>query len=128
MEPKKFIEPKEIEIDKKRFVISKIPAIQAQQIYRAIMQECKDEGDVGMTYLTEDTSVALLGYSAIVDGSEGTDNWTALEGPAQINLATERVETLIKLEAAMIRYNFSFLFDGTLQEVLEVLRDISPAT
>ena len=92
------------------------------------MQECKDEGDVGMTYLTEDTSVALLGYSAIVDGSEGTDNWTALEGPAQINLATERVETLIKLEAAMIRYNFSFLFDGTLQEVLEVLRDISPAT
>ena len=128
MDPKKFISPKEIEIANKRFIISKIPAIQAQQIYRSIMQECKDDGDIGMTYLSADTVQELLSYSAIVDAGEGADNWTSLEGANQINFATENVETLIKLEAAMIRYNFSFLFDGTLQEVLGVLRDISPAT
>ena len=129
MEPKKFISPKEIEIDGKRFVISKIPAIQAQQIYRAIMHECKDDGDIGMTYLSEDTAISLLGYSAIVGAGEGgADSWTAIETVGQANFACENVEVLIKLEAAMIRYNFGFLFDGTLQEVLGVLRDTSPAT
>lgn len=123
MDPKKFIEPKEMEIDGRKYVISKIPAIQAQQIYRAVMQEAKDDGDVAMTYLTEPTTVALLAYSALVDG----DNWTALDDPNQVNFACPRIENLIKLEAAMIRYNFGFLFDGTLQEVLGVLRD-NPVT
>lgn len=119
MDPKKFIEPKEMEIDGRKYVISKIPAIQAQQIYRAVMQESKDDGDIAMTYLTEPTAVALLSYSALVDG----EVWTALDETNQVNFACPRIENLIKLEAAMIRYNFGFLFDGTLQEVLGVLRD-----
>lgn len=122
MEPKHFIEPKEVEIDNAKFVISKIPAIQAQQVYRAIMHEVKDEGDIAMTYLTEETAVELLSYAASVDG----EDWTALDSPQQINFACKTIEQMIKLEAAMIRYNFSFLFDGTLQDVLGVLRD-SPA-
>ena len=119
MDPKKFIEPKEIEIDGRKYVISKIPAIQAQQIYRAVMQEAKDDGDIAMTYLTEPTAVALLSYSALVDG----EVWTALDDTTQVNFGCPRIQKLIKLEAAMIRYNFGFLFDGTLQEVLGVLRD-----
>lgn len=119
MDPKKFIEPKEIEIDGRKYIISKIPAIQAQQIYRSIMQEAKDDGDVAMTYLTEPTAVSLLAYSAIAD----EEVWTALGDVNQVNIACPRIENLIKLEAAMIRYNFGFLFDGTLQEVLGVLRD-----
>ena len=119
MDPKKFIEPKEIEIEKKKYVISKIPAVQAQQIYRAIMQESKDDGDIAMTYLSEPTLVDLLSYSALVDG----DEWMPLDNTNQINFACPRIDNLIKLEAAMIRYNFGFLFDGTLQEVLGVLRD-----
>lgn len=119
MEPKKFLEPKELEIDGSKYVISKIPAIQAQQVYRAVMRESKDDGDIAMTYLTTETTVALLSYSAIVEGEE----CTALDSANQINYACPRIEKLIKLEAAMIRYNFGFLFDGTLQEVLGVLRD-----
>ena len=119
MDPKKFIEPKEIEIDGKKFIISKIPAIQAQQVYRNIMHEAKDDGDIAMTYLTEPTATELLSYSAVSDGEE----WTALDSVQQINFSTQTIDILIKLEAAMIRYNFSFLFDGTLQSVLEVLRD-----
>ena len=120
MEPKNFLEPKEIEIDKKKFVISKIPAIQAQQVYRSIMQEAKDDGDVAMTYLSVPTALSLLSYSAVVDEE---NDWTVLESENQVNIACPKLATLIKLEAAMIRYNFSFLFDGTLQEVLGVLRD-----
>ena len=123
MDPKKFIEPKEVEIDGSKYIISKIPAIQAQQVYRNIMHESKDDGDIAMTYLTEDTVVELLSYAAAVDG----EDWTGLDNNNAINFWCKKVEQLIKLEAAMIRYNFGFLFDGTLQEVLEVLRD-SPAT
>lgn len=128
MDPKKFLEPKEIEIDGHKFVISKIPAIQAQQVYRMIMQESKEDGDVAMTYLSEETTVALLSYSAVVLAEGGADSWTVLDNEGQINIACERIEVLIKLEAAMIRYNFGFLFDGTLQDVLEVLRDSKPDT
>jgi hypothetical protein len=119
MDPKKFIEPKEIEIDGRKYVISRIPAVQAQQIYRFLMKESKEDGDIAMTYLTEPTAVALLSYSALVDG----EVWTALDETNQVNFACSKIENLIKLEAAMIRYNFGFLFDGTLQEVLGVLRD-----
>ena len=119
MDPKKFIEPKEIEIDGRKYVISKIPAVQAQQIYRFIMKESKEDGDIAMTYLTEPTLIALLSYSALVDG----EVWTALDNSNQVDFACNKIENLIKLEAAMIRYNFGFLFDGTLQEVLGVLRD-----
>ena len=120
MEPKKFLEPKEIEIDGSRYVISRIPAIQAQQIYRSIMQESKEDGDIAMTYLSESTAVALLSYAARVDGE---NDWVALENQSVINFSFPSLTNLIKLEAAMIRYNFSFLFDGTLREVLGVLRD-----
>ena len=128
MDPKKFIEPKEIEIDGGRFVISKIPAVQAQQIYGAIMKESKDDGDVAMTYLSMETGIALLSYAAVVTADGGSDGWTVLDDENQINFACKTIEMLIKLEAAMIRYNFSFLFDGTLQEVLGVLRDSNPDT
>jgi hypothetical protein len=119
MEPRQFIEPKEIEIDGMKFIISKIPAIQSQQVYRAIMQEAKNDGDIAMTYLTTPTVLSLLSYAATVDG----DEWLPLESENRINVSCSKLATLIKLEAAMIRYNFGFLFDGTLQEVLGVLRD-----
>lgn len=123
MNPKNFLEAKELEIDGTKFIISKIPAIQAQQVYRAIMKESKDDGDIAMTYLTEETGIALLSYAAKVEGEDDKAEWTVLDSGQQINYACSSLEKLIKLEAAMIRYNFGFLFDGTLQEVLGVLRD-----
>lgn len=123
MNPKSFIEPKEVDINHKRYVISKIPAIQAQTIYRMIMQECKDEGDIGMTYLTETTAISLLTYAASIIGGGESDDWIPLTSAREINVAFDKVEDLITLEAMMIRYNFGFLFDGTLQKLLGVLRD-----
>lgn len=119
MDPKKFLEAKEMEIDGMKFVISKIPAIKAQQIYRSIMQETKDEGDLGMTYLSSQTTIDLLSYTATAEGEE----WDALDTEDKINFCCKGIMTMIKLEAAMIRYNYSFLFDGSLLKVLDVLRD-----
>lgn len=124
MDAKKFLEPKEIEIDGKKFVISKIPAIQAQQVYRNVMIEAKDDGDVAMTYLTEDTALALLEWAGTAEG----DEWASLDSADKVNFCCQNLMTLIKLEAEMIRYNFGFLFDGSLQKVLGVLRDTMPAT
>ena len=95
-----------------------MPAIQAQQAYGAIMRECKDEGDIGMTYLSEQTVVDILKYAALKD----EDSVEVLEDIDKINFACPNVSMLIKLEAAMIRYNFGFLFNGTLPKVLETLR------
>ena len=118
MDNTRFLEPKEIEIDGAKFIISKMPAIQAQQAYGAIMRECKDEGDIGMTYLSEQTVVDILKYAALKD----EDSVEVLEDIDKINFACPNVSMLIKLEAAMIRYNFGFLFNGTLPKVLETLR------
>lgn len=124
MEPSKFIEPKRIKIGNSQFVISKIPAIQAQQVYGTIMKECKDEGDIAMTYLSENACLALLSYAAFDRDEDGTDtNLIPLNATEAINVYCGNVTTLINLEAAMIRYNFGFLFDGSLQKVLGVLRD-----
>lgn len=124
MEPKKFIEPKLVKIGDKTFVISKIPAVQAQQVYGAIMKECKDDGDIAMTYLSEKTGLALLEYAAYDAAGEGNkDAWLPLDKANAINTYCSNIENIIELQAAMIRYNFSFLFDGNLQKVLEVLRD-----
>ncbi|MBO6031930.1 MAG: hypothetical protein J6Q22_10855 [Prevotella sp.] len=124
MEPSKFIEPKRIKIGDNQFVISKIPAIQAQQVYGAIMRECKDDGDVAMTYLSAETGLLLLGYAAFDRDEDGKDeNLVVLNTNEAINAYCHDVTTLINLEAAMIRYNFGFLFDGSLQKVLGVLRD-----
>ena len=72
-----------------------------------------------MTYLLADTTIALLSYAAAVDG----EVWVALDSESQINFWCSKLYNLIKLEAEMIRYNFGFLFDGTLQKVLGVLRE-----
>lgn len=124
MELKKFIEPKPIKIGDKSFFISKIPAIQAQQIYGAIMKECKEDGDIAMTYLSEETGLSLLAYAAYDQTGEGDSNYLVqLNASGAIDTYCRDLTTLIELEAAMIRYNFGFLFDGSLLRVLGVLRD-----
>ena len=119
MEPGKFIQPKEIEIEGTKYLISKIPAIRAQQVYRGIMQASATDGDIALTYLPEDVALGLLEFVAVVEGDEKT----ALDSADKVNFYIPQVEELIKLEAAMIRYNFGFLFDGSLQKVLEALRE-----
>lgn len=124
MDPRKFKDPKKIEINGEKFILSKIPAVQAQQVYGAIMKECKDDGDVAMTYLSKETALQLLEYAAYdVTGEENGAGWICLNDETELNVECKTIDVLIELEAAMIRYNFGFLFDGNLQRLLGVLRD-----
>ena len=80
---------------------------------------------LAMTYLSVETALMLLAYAAYKDG----EDWYPLDSVEAINTACETVHKLQKLEAAMIRYNFGFLFDGSLQKLLEVFKqDETPAT
>ena len=123
MDPKKFKDPKGVEIGGNKYILSHIPAIQAQQVYGEIMKECKDDGDIAMTYLSTETTLNLLGYAAHDVSGSGPDGWMPFNDIEDINVACPNHGILMQLEAEMIRYNFGFLFDGTLQKVLGVLRD-----
>lgn len=121
MDVNDFLEKKEIEIEGTKYLISKLPAIQGQQAYGAVMKEGLSSGNIGMTYLSSETGLKLLAYTAYKDG----EAWVPIENEFVANIACDSIQKLIKLEAAMIRYNFGFLFDGTLQKVLEELRTSS---
>lgn len=118
MEPDTFLDKKEIELEGVKFMISKIPAIQSQKVYGEIMKEAKSDGDIAMTYLSPDTAKDLLAYTAYFDGA----NWLSLDQDYRINDSCKNLEVLMKLQAAMIQYNYGFLFDGGLQKVLAALR------
>lgn len=117
MDYNSFIDPEETTIGGTKFTISRIPAIQAQKIYGDIMRSITDIGDIGMTFLPDTVSRAILSYTAFND--EGT--WFALDQDQRMDRAFKDVQTLIKLEVAMIRKNFGFLFTGLLQDLLAEL-------
>lgn len=110
-----FLEPEEKEIGGKKFLISLIPAIQAQRIYADVIKATDGNGTLGMTMLPKDVAMELLSWCAF----ECNDKFMVFETSDQINSYLPRLINLIELEVAMIRKNFDFLFDGGLQRVLE---------
>lgn len=113
-----FIEVEDLTIDGGKFRISRIPAVQAKAIYGGIMRATDDVGDVGMTFLPIELSKQLLSFAAYFED----DMWLALDSEDRINSAFPLLENLIKLETAMIKKNFGFLFNGGLRKVLVELR------
>jgi len=120
MEVDNFIEKEEIEIDGIKFCLSSIPALPAKQIYGEIVRATSDVGDIGMTFLPWEVSKKLLEYAAWYNPEAKI--WIPLNSETEVSSVFKKHFTLIKLEAAMIRKNFGFLFDGSLQKQLELLR------
>lgn len=112
-----FLDPEEKVIDGTKFTVSRIPAIQAQKVYGDIMRSITDIGDIGMTFLPEPVSRELLSYTAFCD--DGT--WFEIDQDQRMDRAFKDLQTLIKLEVAMISKNFGFLFGGLLQDLLAEL-------
>lgn len=118
MEVENFLEKKEVEILGKKFLVSKMPAIQGQQAFGAVMREVGIDGDMAMTFLSVPTGLMLTEYAAYKDG----ESWVALDSEFVVNSACESIKQLQMLHAEMIRYNFDFLFDGSLQKLLGALK------
>lgn len=113
-----FISPKTIEIDGKKFTVSKIPAVQAQEIYTQIMKETDGFGNLGFTMLSRDTIIKFLSFAS-VENEAGGQSELGLVSVIETHCAN--LSTLHDLIFAMLKENFGFLFDGHLQKQLEVL-------
>lgn len=101
------IEPKEVEVDGSKYIISKIPAFQAREIMvkyvpTHLMNMNSDYEKV------KEVILKLMNFVAVnVEGRE-----IRLSTEALIDNHIKSWETLVKLEAQMIDYNTSFFKDG----------------
>ena len=117
----KFINPEDVDIGGKTFVISTIPCIPAHQIFMSAigpLQQGRFED------IPRDTVLRLMSYVAV-----RLENGTAipLSSEAWVNEHVSDLFTLISLEARMISRNFSFLSDGRLQRLLETAMGQAPS-
>lgn len=114
----KFIDPEEVQFEGEEdtFYISKIPAFYAQEIFMsaATAFQRKDAGS-----LPRETVLKLLSYTALKMDDEGVKSAVCLDNPVAVNTYVKDPFTLLALEMKMIEKNYSFLFDGRLQKVLE---------
>lgn len=109
-----FISPKNVEIGGKKFIVSKIPAIQAQRIYGKIIGVVQEMGDIGITALPQDIVSELLKYTAI----RLDDGDIPLDTVDKVNTHCTNLIDLIELQTVMVKENFGFFFDGSLQKLL----------
>ena len=124
MEVDSFIDKREVDIDGKKFIISKIPAVQAQELYGKIYRSITDVGDVGMTFLPKDVTKEILSYTAVKDG----EDWKAIDDDyTERNAFGANLHMLMMLQIAMIKENYDFLFDGRLPRALATLRNANLA-
>lgn len=109
-----FIQKKEVQIGDKTFCISKIPAIQATQIYPRIAKYYKDHGVMGLTMFDLALTKELLSYTAAYNNGK----WEVLELDQIINASFESVFQMKKLVSILIKDNLGFLMDGSLLDLL----------
>lgn len=103
------IEPKEIEIDGKKFTLSKFPAIAGRKIIASYpMSSLPKLGDY---QANEEAMLLLMSYV-----SKGTLRLSTRE---LIDNHVGGWETLAKLEIAMLEYNCSFLASGRISGFLD---------
>lgn len=111
-----FIQSKELEIDGKKFCISKIPAIQATEIYPRIAKYYADHGVLGLTMFDLTLTKNLLSYAAFHNGT----SWEVLEFESVINRAFDSQFQMKKLISTIVKENWGFLTDGSLLDLLGV--------
>lgn len=113
-----FLEPKNITIGGREFCISKIPALQAQELYVDIMKESDGLGNLGFTMLKRDTIKRIFGFVAVKADS---GSWVVLDIDTAIDTYCSDLSVLHEVVINMIKENYGFLFNGSLLNLLEAL-------
>lgn len=107
METKKtLIDKEDVEIEGKKFFISRIPAVQAQRLFLAGFSAFSN---MNMSGLPPAMMEELLSYCGTYNG-EGAE--VQFINADVINMFITDMFVLLSLEHAMVRKNYSFLFDG----------------
>lgn len=112
-----FLEEKQIEVNKVPFIISKIPAVDAREIFSKYTSS--NIPKVGEYEASEAVMLKMMTYVARVT-PEG-DN-IRLTTKALVNNHVPDWETLVKLEWEMLKYNCSFFQNG---KALDFLKSIA---
>lgn len=103
MNEKPMIEPKEIEVGGKKFLLSKLPATAGREILMSYAGDGK-----GMTADSSKTIIPLLSYCSVKIG----EVWVRLSTSELIDAHLSGAEALVDLEMKMLEHNFSFFGQG----------------
>lgn len=111
------LEPKEIDINGKAFILSKLPAVQAREIISKY--PVANMPKLGDYKVSEETMLKLMKYVAVpVEGREPLQ----LMSIDLINNHVPNWEVLVQLEWWMLEYNCSFFQNGKALNFLDKLK------
>ena len=118
MNAEKFIKAKEISINNRTFVVSKIPAMDAIPIYNEVAKSVSDNGILGITMLPQKTVREIVSFTALIDD----DGISLVPNTEQVfnSIFSEDFESLQTLVISMVKENFDFFVNGKLLEQLAV--------
>lgn len=108
------IQPKEIEVDRKRFVISKFSAIAGREIIAKYIPSIMPK--VGDYKTNEETMFKIMKHVGVVLDNQPIP--LLLTTPALIDNHVPDWEMLAKLEIAVMEYNCSFFQNGRISTFL----------
>ena len=118
MNTEKFIKAKEISINNRTFVVSKIPAMDAIPIYNEVAKSVSDNGILGITMLPQKTVREIVSFTALIDD----DGISLVPNTEQVfnSIFSEDFGSLQTLIISMVKENFDFFVNGNLLEQLAV--------
>lgn len=109
------LEPKETEIDGRKFILSKYPSITGREILTQFLPSGVPK--IGDYALNQKMMQKSMSFVCVNVG--GTGRYVRLDTDALIDNHTGNAETLLKLEFAMLEYNFTFFRNGQISTFLE---------
>ena len=123
MNADKFIKSREVLVNGKTFLVSKIPAIDAIPIYNEVAKSVAENGILGITMLPSKTIRDMMSYTALVD----EDGISIVPNTESVfnSIFSEDFGSLQTLVVEMVKENFDFFVSGNL---LEKLVDKTKAT
>jgi hypothetical protein len=109
------LEPKQVEIDGKPFVLSKFPATVGREII--LQYPVSAMPKVGDYATNEALMMKIMHYVGVP--VEGRDDPLQLTTRALVDNNVTNAEMLMKIEWAMMNHNFAFFSNGSLSGILE---------
>lgn len=113
------IEPKEMEVNGKTFILSKFPAVAGREIITKY--PVSNMPKLGDYQQSEETMLKLMCYVAVKLDETGTLPPIRLSTAALVDNHAGDWETLAKLEYAMLEYNCSFFGNGRSLDLFEAI-------